>query len=233
LRGLPVILLGSLLAGCVSGGGSDPRVHYMSFGSEPPRGNTVTVCHAYTCKMQTSFTFKQKDLAAIRTVMAKTKKADTPFEERRAIAYAIAYIDVLVGNRLGIKDKAGMQFKASGDPEQLDCVDVSTNTTSYLLVMQSNGMLKYHTVEGTMSKENLLRGFAQLDPVKYWPHWSAIIKDKTTGQKWAVDRWPFDQGENPAVVKVEEWYIPDDGSDPTKPKPHKPGVQALSPANPS
>ena len=24
--------------------------------------------------------------------------------------------------------------------------------------------------------------------------WSAIIKDNTTGQKYAVDRWPFDQG---------------------------------------
>jgi len=24
-----------------------------------------------------------------------------------------------------------------------------------------------------------------------------------------VDRWPFDQGENPAVQKVEDWYIKD------------------------
>jgi hypothetical protein len=102
-----------------------------------------------------------------------------------------------------------MQFTASGDPTQEDCVDVATNTTSYLLVMQANGMLKYHTVEGTMSKENLARGMASLNPVKYWPHWSAIIKDKQTGQKYAVDRWPFDQGENPAVQKVEDWYIKD------------------------
>ena len=64
-----------------------------------------------------------------------------------------------------------------------------------------------------------LRPLAQLDPVKYWPHWSAILKENGTGQQWAVDRWPFDQGENPAVQKVEEWYIPDDGSDPTKPRP--------------
>ena len=24
-----------------------------------------------------------------------------------------------------------------------------------------------------------------------------------------LDRWPFDQGENAAVVKVEDWYIKD------------------------
>jgi hypothetical protein len=86
---------------------------------------------------------------------------------------------------------------------------VSTNTTSYLLVMQANGMLKHHTVDATMSKANLGRGLIALDPVKYWPHWSAILKEKESGQKYAVDRWPFDQGENPAVVKVEDWYIKD------------------------
>src|SRR5262245_15574238 len=122
---------------------------------------------------------------------------------------AIAFIDVKVGNKLGIHDKAGMQFSATGDPTQEDCVDVSTNTTSYLLVMQANGMLKHHTVDATMSKANLGRGLMGLNPVKYWPHWSAILKEKKSGQKYAVDRWPFDQGENAAVVKVEDWYIKD------------------------
>lgn len=218
-RVLIVLLSGSLAACTQTGGASEVGRHYVEFGAEPPSGNRITVCHAYTCKMQTPYTFRQKDLAEVRAVMAKTKKADTAAEERRAVAYAIAHIEVKIGAKLGIKDKAGMQFSASGDPSQLDCVDVATNTTSYLLVMQQNGMLKYHTVAMTRSKENLLKGFAQLNPVKYWPHWSAILKENATGQQWAVDRWPFDQGENPAVQKVEEWYIPDDGSDPTKPKP--------------
>src|SRR5262245_7744743 len=208
-----VIVLAAGLSGCaeafVYGGGDDVRIHYARFGVTPPQGNTVTVCHAYTCKMQTPYTFSQKDLAEIRTVMAKTKRADTPYEERRAVAYAIAFIDVKVGNKLGIHDKAGMQFSATGDPTQEDCVDVSTNTTSYLLVMQANGMLKHHTVDATMSKANLGKGLAELNPVKYWPHWSAILKENESGQKYAVDRWPFDQGENAAVVKVEDWNIKD------------------------
>jgi hypothetical protein len=213
-----VILLAASLSGCVTGGGDDPRIHYTTFGAEPPRGNQITVCHAYTCKMKTPYTFSRQDIAEIDAVMRRIERNDTPAEERRAIAYAIAHIDVKVGRKVGIKDRAGMQFTASGNPEQLDCVDVATNTTSYLLVMKSNGLIKHHTVEGTMSKENLAKGLVQLDPVKYWPHWSAVLKDTTTGQKWAVDRWPFDQGENPAVQKVEEWYIPDDGSDPRKPR---------------
>ena len=117
---VPIILLAAGLSGCaqafVYGGGDDVRIHYVRFGATPPQGNTVTVCHAYTCKMQTPYTFSQKDLAEIRAVMAKTEQAHTPYEERRAVAYAIAYIDVKVGNKLGIHDKAGMQFGSSGDP---------------------------------------------------------------------------------------------------------------------
>jgi hypothetical protein len=204
-----MILLAAGLSGCVSGGGSDWRMHYVSFGATPPQGNRVTVCHAYTCKVQTPYTFSRAEIASIAAVMAKVKRADTPYEERRAVAYAIAKIDTDVGNALGIKDRAGMQFTASGDATQMDCVDVATNTTSYLLVLQSNGLLKHHTVEATMSKENLAKGIVKLNPVAYWPHWSAILKETKTGQKYAVDRWPFDQGENPAVVKVEDWYIKD------------------------
>ena len=102
-----------------------------------------------------------------------------------------------------------MQFTASGDSSQQDCVDEATNTTSYLLVLQSNGLIKHHTVGGTMSKENLARGIATLNPVKYWPHFTAVLIENKSGQKYAVDSWLFDQGENPAVVKVEDWYIKD------------------------
>lgn len=209
-RRVPVILLAAGLFGCVSsGGGSDWRLHYVSFGATPPQGNRVTVCHAYTCKEQTAFTFSGKDMAKIAALMSRTKRVDTAFEERRAVAYAIAHMEVKVGNKLGIKDVAGMQFTASGDSSQQDCVDEATNTTSYLLVLQSNGLIKHHTVEGTMSKENLARGLVTLNPVKYWPHFTAVLKETNTGQKYAVDSWLFDQGENPAVVKVEDWYIKD------------------------
>jgi hypothetical protein len=204
-----IILLGAGLSGCVSGGGDDVRIHYSQFGATPPQGNRVTVCHAYTCKMQTPYTFRPAEIAEIAAIMKKVKRADTPFEERRAVAYAIAHMEVSVGNKLGIKDVAGMQFTASGDPTQQDCVDEATNTTSYLLVLQANGLIKHHTVDGTMSKENLAKGIVKLNPVAYWPHWTAVLRENKTGQKYAVDSWLFDNGENPAVVKVEDWYIKD------------------------
>ena len=89
----------------------------------------------------------------------------------------------------------------TGDPTQQDCVDEATNTTSYLLVLERNGLMKHHTVGTPFSKENLLRGVAG------WPHWTAVLKENASGQKWAVDSWIYANGENPAVVETEKWYI--------------------------
>ena len=36
-------------------------------------------------------------------------------------------------------------------------------------------------------------------PVKYWPHYTAIIKETKTGQRWAVDAWIGDTGPNPSI----------------------------------
>ena len=77
-------------------------------------------------------------------------------------------------------------------------MDEATNTTSYLLVLQSNKLLKYHTVAIPFSKGDLLKGTLQGDPIKYWPHWTAVIQETKTGQKYAVNSWIYENGENPA-----------------------------------
>jgi hypothetical protein len=152
--------------------------------------------------MQTPFRFTDADIASLKSVMAKNRKADTPIEERRAVAYAIGWMETRVGNVIGTSaDRPGMDFSASGDPTQQDCVDEATNTTSYLLILQNNGLLKHHTVGTPFSKENLLRGVAG------WPHWTAVLKENASPQRWAVDSWIYANGENPAVVEVEKWYI--------------------------
>ena len=197
------------LAGCTHERSGPPRQHFAEFSVAPPKGNVVEVCRAYTCATKTTFYFHKKDINEIALLMRKTKRADTPFEERRAVAYAIAHIEKKVALKLGIKDRPGMEFSASGDPTQQDCVDEATNTTSYLLVLQSNGLIKHHTVKIPFTKGDLLKGVLQGDPVKYWPHWTAVLEEKKTGQRYAVDSWIYGNGENPAVVKVEDWYIKD------------------------
>ena len=135
VRSLVSLLLAAVsLAGCTyDRGEGPPGIHFAEFRVAPPDKNSVEVCHAYTCAEKTTFYFRTKDIKEIAAVMSKTKKGDTPFQERRAIAYAIALIEKKVGAKLGIKDRAGMEFGGTGDPTQQDCVDEATNTTSYLL----------------------------------------------------------------------------------------------------
>jgi hypothetical protein len=198
------LVLAVLAGGCTHQRNGPVSWHYGDFSVEPPRGNTVHVCHAYGCKKQTRYTFSEGDVGEIRAVMAKARKADTPAEERRAVAYAVGWIETRVGEKIGTKsDRAGMDFSASGDPTQQDCVDEATNTTSYLLMLAHNGLIKHHTVGTPFAKDALWRG------VSGWTHWTAVLAENGNGQRWAVDSWIYANGENPAIVETEKWYIED------------------------
>jgi hypothetical protein len=232
-----MLLAASVLGACTHEGFGTQALHYQTFSVPEPKGSTVHVCHAYGCQLRTKFTFTETDLKELRSVMTRTrgKAADTPDEERRGIAYAIGWMETRVGAVIGTKDdRPGMDFVASGDPTQQDCVDEATNTTSYLNVLASAGLLRHHTVSTPFAKENYLRGVAG------WTHWTAVIVEKpfaglaavgtksskvslpvtlastagdktpnASGQRWAVDSWIYANGENPAVVKAEDWYISD------------------------
>jgi hypothetical protein len=193
------------LSACTYTREGPPSAHYSEFKTRPPHNNTVWVCHAYGCQMQTKVTFGAEQIKEIGELMRKTRKADTPFEERRAVAYAIGWMERYTGDIVGTKDdRPGMEFNGPGDPTQQDCVDEATNTTSYLLVLQHNGFLKHHTVGIPFSKGNILVG-----GISNWPHWTAVLIQNDNGQHWAVDSWIYANGENPAVVEVEKWYIKD------------------------
>ncbi len=198
-----ILVTAFAVSGCTYERSGPVSSHFQDFETEPPKGNRVTVCSAYGCQKQTRVRFGPKEIAEIKALMRKVRKADTPHEERRAVAYAVGWMERYVGRVAGIKDRPGMEFAGSGDPTQQDCVDEATNTTSYLLVLQSNGLLRHHTVGTPFSKGNILRG------VKYWPHWTAVLKENKTGTRWAVDSWIYENGENPAIVEANKWYMTD------------------------
>jgi hypothetical protein len=169
-----------------------------------PKGETVHVCSAYGCRKKSRVRFTKIEMAQIAKVMKETAKDDSPAEERRAVAYAIAWIERDVGEKIGTKaDRPGMDFIASGDPTQQDCLDEATNTTSYLKLLANHGLLKHHTVAAPFAKENFLRGIAG------WTHWTAVLKENETGTRWAVDSWIQANGVNPAIVEANKWYISD------------------------
>lgn len=209
MRARPIWLLIATFAAIGVGGCTHERNgpvlgHYDDFKARGPRENTVYVCRAYGCRQQTTFNFTDADIAELKAIFKKVKKDKSPAEERRAVAYAIGWMEKRVGAAIGTdKDRPGMDFAASGDPTQQDCVDEATNTTSYLLVLENNGMLEHHKVGTPFAKDQLWRGVAG------WTHWTAVLKENVGGKKWAVDSWIYENGENPAIVETDKWYIDD------------------------
>jgi hypothetical protein len=205
LFGLALIALG----GCTYSEDGPPDAHFDKFAAKPPKRDTVTVCHAYGCKAQTRFTFTDNDITELRALMARVPRQDTPAEERRALAYAIAWMERRVAPTVGTaSDRASMDFRGSGDRTQLDCVDEATNTTSYLLVLDRHGLIRHHAVERPLAKDSLTR----------WTHWAAVISEKQSGARYAIDSGAGPNGENPLMQAAASFYVPDTYADNAPPE---------------
>lgn len=192
------------LGGCVYEQEGPPKAHFAEFSAKPPKGDTVTVCHAYGCKAQTPFTFTPRDIADISAVMTQVRRNDSPSEERRAIAYAISWMERRVAPAVGTaSDQPSISFLGSGDESQQDCVDEATNTTSYLLVLDRHGLIRHHVVERPFAKDDL----------RHWTHWAALIREKESGERFAIDSSSGANGENPTVQSAASFYVPDGPND--------------------
>ena len=165
------------ISGCTYGLSGSNESHFKLYQAQLPKGDTVTVCSGYGCKAQTTYPFRKADIQHIAGIFQSVQRARSAAEERRAIAYAIAWIETKVGNDIGTaKDRPSIDIAGSGDPSQMDCVDEATNTTSYLLVMERHGLLKFHTVLSPISKGSLIDG--------RWPHYGPRIHETATDVDW-------------------------------------------------
>jgi hypothetical protein len=164
------------------------------------------VCSAYGCRIQTKFKFTSSDIQTIQKMMSGKGKTTTPEEERRALGPTMAWMEKRVGDEVGTSaDRPGDDLAGVGDPTQMDCVDVATNLTSYLLILQGNKLLKHHEVGRIFVKEDIRKGFDG------WTHYTAIITDIHSRQRYAVDGWKLASGSVPEITEVEKWYIDDKG----------------------
>lgn len=124
--------------------------------------------------------------------------------ERSAIACAIARFENVVGRHTGTSADLGRNLQGFGQPGQLDCIDESTNTTTYLRLLERNGLLHYHDVGDRVTRFGFSAGM---------PHTTAVIQERTTGARFAVDSWFFDNGEPAYIVDLAAWRS---GEDPDK-----------------
>lgn len=155
----------------------------------------IRVCHGFDCYFQNTVTVSPADRARFASIMAAG--AGSPEAERDAISRAIMLFEDMATATIGIADGARSSFRQSGRKGQMDCIDESTNSRSLLLFLNANGWLQHHEV-----LRNVSRG-AFIDA--RYPHSTAVVREKASGRKWAVDSWYEAAGDAPDIVPLEKW----------------------------
>lgn len=125
-------------------------------------------------------------------------------QERSLVALAIGALESIVGSKTDTATDLAGTFGNSDYPGQLDCNDEAINSTTYMRLMQQNGLLKFHEVEDTRTRNFFFTG---------WPHSAAVIRETKTGERFAVDSWFYDNGFPATIVPFSVWksgYVPED-----------------------
>lgn len=153
-----------------------------------------SVCHDHGCATVDQLALNEHEWRSIQRLFSRT--ASSPDQEREFIARAIARFETVVGKHTGTWNDKGGDLKGLGQDGQMDCIDESTNTTTYLRVLQGAGLLHWHTVEDRATRGWFLFG---------WPHTTAVIRDTRSGELYAVDSWFEDNGKPPHIVPLKQW----------------------------
>ena len=169
---------------------------YTQISISPPTTNLVVVCHGFGCRFRTAVGLSNADHSKLKQMFASAKK--TPEAERKAIATATSWFDRRIGPEAGTTRRVAYAgVRSDQGPEQMDCIDMSRNNTSLLLLLDQLGLLKHHKVESPRARGNLLDN--------RWPHATAVLRETTSGRQWAVDNWTHKFGEGPDVKPLDEW----------------------------
>jgi hypothetical protein len=118
---------------------------------------------------------------------------------RQQIAAAVALMERLAGAKAGTdKDEPGLNssvFRWDTDG-QLDCIDETYNTSTYLRLFAARKLLRWHQPGPPAARGNFIDG---------WPHNTATIVEAGSGARYTVDSWFGGHAELPDIVPLQAW----------------------------
>lgn len=188
------------LAGCAStpdpllAGHADDLKNYKRFG----------VCYGYACKHYQKTGLSDQEWQAVREIFVP--EVSSAKQERERISKAIALIEQFVGPKTGTDhDRARAPVINFNTGTEMDCIDESTNSTSYLYLLRQDGLIRFHTLGA-----KLRRNWSDLS----YPHSTATIheidKDKIIegDGHFVVDSWFHENGALAEIIPADVWRGP-------------------------
>ena len=172
---------------------------------DKPKPKQFSVCFNHSCKETANIGISPADWQRVHALFKQLPKS--PKEERKRIGDAVALMEQVVGPITNTSNDKAYNFRgmmAGGN--QQDCIDESTNSTTYLTMMEQDGLLRFHKVKSTSTRGWFIMGH---------PHTTAVIRDNKSGIDYAVDSWFHDNGVKPEIIPLKLWFT---GWDPEKDK---------------
>ena len=158
-----------------------------------PIYHDIPICHGFGCNIESMISLSA---AEWRSVAGWLKaNAPNPSTERDQIRQAIGWMEVLVGRHgPGREDRALDLKHVAYRTGQMDCIDESINTTTYLKLFEIQSLLRWHRVVERIQRRALFDA-----------HWASQIEETQTGDRYVIDSWFQDNGLLPNVQKTEDW----------------------------
>jgi hypothetical protein len=161
---------------------------------------TVRICYNYGCLTETAVTFSAARLAQVRDLLAA---AATPAQERELVAKAVGQLYAWAAEQTPIGADRGGDYADDGKNGRMDCIDHSTTTDRFLHMIERLGWLRFHRVDKIVVRHRWIFG----------QHFSAVLEDRQSGERYVVDTWFRDNGKPAVVMPLADWYAggePDD-----------------------
>lgn len=181
------------LAACktTQGKGIDISLFHGETKQTPER---FSVCSGYGCAFQSKTRLSAEEWGLVRR---KFSRIESAAQERETIAAAVAMLEDMTGRKTGTHRDKARATVFGHDRYQMDCVDEAINTSLYLDFIENDGILKWHEVSTPLRRGHFIDGS--------WPHNTATIREKKSGQVYVVDSWYGKNGDPPAIIPSEIW----------------------------
>lgn len=183
----------AVLMGCA--GAQD---YVDAFVAKNPTVRQVTVCHGYGCRWMTNVRIEPSAQAEFTALFKPAPR--NAAEERARLGRAIALFELKIGVATGTSNDRYAATTFNKDPGQLDCIDETVNTTTYLKLLTNMGLMRFHRI-GEAAQRGSISGFAFNDFITN----TAVVVEKATGAEYAIDSYFFGNGREPKIMPLAAW----------------------------
>lgn len=162
------------------------------FATPNPTLSEFTVCHGFNCSERSPAIISGGQWRRVTAVFKP--RAKNARHERQQIAQALAVIQTIVGPQTGTDahqwtHKNMFVIPNGGDLTQLDCIDTSVNTWTYMTLMERSRLFAFHRVA----------------PLSYGPVRNTAVLQEINGGYFAIDASLVDVGVPPPIMPLATW----------------------------